>query len=119
MIMSVTPRRPNMPSTAMSAIPLERRVARGGVSARLASRHPADHPTVPCCPGGRELVRYGGAATPPPGGWLCGAISSQSFSSRLIYPSPPFDIMALRHRDHSDAPAIVWLRGILRELAAQ
>jgi len=29
MIMSVTPRRPNMPSTAMSAIPLERRVTRG------------------------------------------------------------------------------------------
>src|SRR5215831_16637554 len=64
-------------------------VARGGASARLASRHPADHPTVPCRPGGRELVRYGGAATPPPGGWLCGAISSQSFSSRLIYPSRP------------------------------
>jgi DNA-binding transcriptional LysR family regulator len=34
------------------------------------------------------------------------------------YPSPPFDIMALRHRDHGDEPAIVWLRGVLREVAA-
>jgi DNA-binding transcriptional LysR family regulator len=35
------------------------------------------------------------------------------------YPSPPFDIMALRHRDHGGEPAIVWLRGALREVAAR
>jgi DNA-binding transcriptional LysR family regulator len=35
------------------------------------------------------------------------------------YPSPPFDIMALRHRDHGDEPAIIWLRGVLREVAAR
>jgi DNA-binding transcriptional LysR family regulator len=34
------------------------------------------------------------------------------------YPSPPFDIMALWHRDHGDEPAIAWLRGVLREAAA-
>jgi len=34
------------------------------------------------------------------------------------YPSPPFDIMALRHRDHGDEPAITWLRSMLRDVAA-
>ena len=34
------------------------------------------------------------------------------------YPSPPFDIMALWHRDHGDEPAIAWLRGVLCEVAA-
>jgi DNA-binding transcriptional LysR family regulator len=34
------------------------------------------------------------------------------------YPSPPFDIMALWHRDHGEEPAIVWLRRVLREVAA-
>ena len=34
------------------------------------------------------------------------------------YPSPPFDIMALWHRDHGNEPAIVWLRSVLNEVAA-
>jgi DNA-binding transcriptional LysR family regulator len=35
------------------------------------------------------------------------------------YPSPPFDIMALWHRDHGEERAITWLRGVLRETAAE
>jgi DNA-binding transcriptional LysR family regulator len=35
------------------------------------------------------------------------------------YPSPPFDIMALWHRDHGNEPAIVWLRSVLNEVAAE
>jgi DNA-binding transcriptional LysR family regulator len=34
------------------------------------------------------------------------------------YPSPSFDIMALWHRDHGEEPAIVWLRTVLKEVAA-
>ena len=34
------------------------------------------------------------------------------------YTSPPFDIMALWHRDHGEDRAIAWLRGVLREVAA-
>jgi DNA-binding transcriptional LysR family regulator len=34
------------------------------------------------------------------------------------YQSPPFDIMALWHRDYGTEPAVAWLRGILREVAA-
>jgi DNA-binding transcriptional LysR family regulator len=34
------------------------------------------------------------------------------------YTSPPFDIMALWHRDHGSEPAVIWLRTILREVAA-
>jgi DNA-binding transcriptional LysR family regulator len=35
------------------------------------------------------------------------------------YPSPPFDIMALWHRDHGAEPAIAWLRDVLREVSAE
>jgi DNA-binding transcriptional LysR family regulator len=35
------------------------------------------------------------------------------------YPSPPFDIMALWHRDHGEERAITWLRGLLRQVAAE
>jgi DNA-binding transcriptional LysR family regulator len=34
------------------------------------------------------------------------------------YPSPPFDIMALWHRDHGEEHAIAWLRTVLQEVAA-
>jgi DNA-binding transcriptional LysR family regulator len=34
------------------------------------------------------------------------------------YVSPPFEIMALWHRDHGTEPAITWLRGILQQVAA-
>jgi DNA-binding transcriptional LysR family regulator len=34
------------------------------------------------------------------------------------YDSPPFDIMALWHRDHGEDRAVTWLRGVLREVAA-
>jgi DNA-binding transcriptional LysR family regulator len=34
------------------------------------------------------------------------------------YTSPPFEIMALWHRDHGNEPATAWLRTVLREVAA-
>ena len=34
------------------------------------------------------------------------------------YTSPPFDIMALWHRDHGEDRAVAWLRNVLREVAA-
>jgi DNA-binding transcriptional LysR family regulator len=35
------------------------------------------------------------------------------------YPSPPFDIMALWHREHGSDPAVAWLRAVVREVAAE
>jgi DNA-binding transcriptional LysR family regulator len=35
------------------------------------------------------------------------------------YTSPPFDLMALWHRDHGEDRAVVWLRDVLREVAAE
>jgi DNA-binding transcriptional LysR family regulator len=35
------------------------------------------------------------------------------------YPSPPFEIMSLWHRDHGEQPPIAWLRQLLREVAAE
>lgn len=35
------------------------------------------------------------------------------------YPSPAFEIMALWHREHGSEPAILWLRGMVREVAAE
>jgi DNA-binding transcriptional LysR family regulator len=35
------------------------------------------------------------------------------------YPSPPFELMSLWHREHGDQPAVVWLRGLLRDIAAE
>jgi DNA-binding transcriptional LysR family regulator len=35
------------------------------------------------------------------------------------YPSPPFELMSLWHRENGDQPAIVWLRRLLREVAAE
>ena len=35
------------------------------------------------------------------------------------YPSPPFEIMSLWHREHGDQPAVAWLRRQLREVAAE
>ncbi|HKS88446.1 MAG TPA: LysR family transcriptional regulator [Stellaceae bacterium] len=34
------------------------------------------------------------------------------------YPSPPFEMMTLWHRDHGEQPAIAWLRHLLRDVAA-
>jgi DNA-binding transcriptional LysR family regulator len=34
------------------------------------------------------------------------------------YASPPFEIMALLHREHGSEPAILWLREIVRQVAA-
>src|SRR6185295_14984532 len=34
------------------------------------------------------------------------------------YPSPPFEVMSLWHRENGDQPAIAWLRRLLREIAA-
>lgn len=49
------------------------------------------------------------------------AAFAEQYRLKLIdppYPSPPFDIMALWHRDHGTEPAITWLRAVLREVAA-
>lgn len=35
------------------------------------------------------------------------------------YPSPPFEVMMLWHREHGEQPAVAWLRGLLREVAAE
>ncbi len=35
------------------------------------------------------------------------------------YPSPPFEISSLWHREHGDQPAISWMRKLLREIAAE
>ncbi len=35
------------------------------------------------------------------------------------YPSPPFELMSLWHREHGDRAAVAWLRGVLREIAAE
>jgi DNA-binding transcriptional LysR family regulator len=35
------------------------------------------------------------------------------------YPSPPFEVMSLWHRENGDQPAIAWLRQLLREVAAE
>lgn len=34
------------------------------------------------------------------------------------YPSPPFEMMSLWHREQGDQPAIAWLREVLREVSA-
>jgi DNA-binding transcriptional LysR family regulator len=51
---------------------------------------------------------------------LAAAFADQ-YRLRLFEPpyiSPPFEIMALWHRDHGDEPAMAWLRNVLREVAA-
>lgn len=35
------------------------------------------------------------------------------------YPSPPFELMSLWHRENGDQPAIAWMRRQLREVAAE
>jgi DNA-binding transcriptional LysR family regulator len=35
------------------------------------------------------------------------------------YPSPPFELMSLWHREHGDQAAVLWLRGVLRAIAAE
>ena len=35
------------------------------------------------------------------------------------YASPPFEIMALSHREHGNEPAILWLRDLVRRVAAE
>jgi DNA-binding transcriptional LysR family regulator len=35
------------------------------------------------------------------------------------YASPPFEVMSMWHRENGDQPAIVWLRALLREVAAE
>jgi DNA-binding transcriptional LysR family regulator len=35
------------------------------------------------------------------------------------YASPPFEIMALSHRDHGNEPAIMWLREVIHQVATE
>jgi DNA-binding transcriptional LysR family regulator len=75
--------------------------------------------TTPHFPAALAIVSQSDMAAPLPR--RLAAAFAEQYRLKLFkppYPSPPFDIMALRHRDHGDEPAIVWLRNILREVAA-
>jgi len=50
------------------------------------------------------------------------ATLTDRFGLKLIeppYPSPPFEIKSIWHRDVGEQPAVAWLRQILREVAAK
>lgn len=47
---------------------------------------------------------------------------ASAYSLKLFeppYSSPPFEIMALSHREHGNEPAIGWLRNIVAQVAAE
>jgi DNA-binding transcriptional LysR family regulator len=103
---------------------LERLVTRsevGLLQGALAARglHRVIRMTTPHFPAALAVVSQSDMAAPLPRR-LAAAFADQ-YRLRLFdppYPSPPFDIMALWHRDHGDEPAIGWLRAVLREAAA-
>jgi DNA-binding transcriptional LysR family regulator len=76
--------------------------------------------TTPHFPAALAVVSQSDMAAPLPRR-LAAAFADQ-YRLRLFdppYPSPPFDIMVLWHRDHGDEPANLWLRGVLREVATE
>jgi DNA-binding transcriptional LysR family regulator len=76
--------------------------------------------TTPHFPAALAVVSQSDMAAPLPRR-LAAAFADQ-YRLKLFdppYPSPPFDFMALWHRDHGEEPAIAWLRDILREVAAE
>jgi DNA-binding transcriptional LysR family regulator len=75
--------------------------------------------TTPHFPAALAVVSQSDMAAPLPRR-LAAAFADQ-YHLKLFeppYTSPPFDIMALWHRDHGTEPAIAWLRGVVREVAA-
>jgi DNA-binding transcriptional LysR family regulator len=76
--------------------------------------------TTPHFPAALAVVSQSDMAAPLPRR-LAAAFADQ-YRLRLFdppYPSPPFDITVLWHRDHGDEPANLWLRGVLREVATE
>jgi len=75
--------------------------------------------TTPHFPAALAVVSQSDMAAPLPR--RLAAAFAEQYRLKLFeppYPSPPFDIMALWHREHGTEPAITWLRGVLREVAA-
>jgi DNA-binding transcriptional LysR family regulator len=74
--------------------------------------------TTPHFPAALAVVSQSDMAAPLPRR-LAAAFADQ-YRLKLFeppYASPPFDIMALWHRDHGTEPAIAWLRGVVRGVA--
>ncbi|MGC2200674.1 MAG: LysR family transcriptional regulator [Stellaceae bacterium] len=75
--------------------------------------------TMPHFPAALAVVSRSDMAAPLPR--RLAAAFAEQYRLRIFdppYPSPPFDIAALWHRDHGKEPAIAWLRSVLREAAA-
>jgi DNA-binding transcriptional LysR family regulator len=75
--------------------------------------------TTPHFPAALAIVSQSDMAAPLPR--RLAAAFADRYRLKLFdppYVSPPFDIMALWHRDHGEDRAIAWLRGVLREVAA-
>ena len=75
--------------------------------------------TTPHFPAALAVVSQSDMAAPLPR--RLAAAFAEPYRLKLFeppYTSPPFDIMALWHRDHGEDRAIAWLRGVLREVAA-
>jgi DNA-binding transcriptional LysR family regulator len=75
--------------------------------------------TTPHFPAALAVVSHSDMAAPLPR--RLAAAFANGYRLKLFeppYTSPPFDIMALWHRDHGEDRAVAWLRNILREVAA-
>jgi len=75
--------------------------------------------TTPHFPAALAVVSQSDMAAPLPR--RLAAAFAERYRLKLFeppYTSPPFEIMALWHRDHGEDRAVAWLRGVLREVAA-
>jgi DNA-binding transcriptional LysR family regulator len=75
--------------------------------------------TTPHFPAALAIVSESDMAAPLPR--RLAAAFAERYRLKLFeppYSSPPFDIVALWHRDHGEDRAVTWLRGVLREVAA-
>jgi len=75
--------------------------------------------TTPHFPAALAVVSQSDMAAPLPR--RLAAVFAERYRLKLFeppYSSPPFDIVALWHRDHGEDRAVAWLRGVLREVAA-
>jgi len=76
--------------------------------------------TTPHFPAALAIVSQSDMAAPLPR--RLAAAFAERYRLKLFeppYSSPPFDIVALWHRDHGEDRAVSWLRGVLREVAAE